>query len=111
MWIEAEGKKIGQVVNRDGKQWLVKRVRRDKHLFRALQGYGVDANAIDDWAPSLDGIVVIEEDTHDTYVVGMETFLTMSVERDYGYGRQYILPQIYWKASATADQLELFDEA
>ena len=75
---------------------LKKSILASRHIHRALQAIGFDAGVIEALPPEVKFIEVREKEQDVTYWVDVETFRLRSVERDYGHGRQYLLPLSFW---------------
>lgn len=83
-----------------------KRVRRSRHLHRALNAWGFDAGLMDDLGARVTGLVVTDTQSGEVWYVSGDVFRAERTEKDYGYGRQYFLNLKYW--DKTGDQESLF---
>jgi hypothetical protein len=61
-----------------------------------LQAIGFDAGVIEALPPEVKSIEVREKEQGCVYLVDLETFRENALTRDYGHGRQYLLPLSFW---------------
>ncbi len=87
-------KAVGQIKEEAGIRVLEKTVHKSKHLHKVLNAWGVDAAVVDRLQP--DVITVREREEGLTYRVDLRTFRENALTRDFGFGRQYLLPLAFW---------------
>jgi len=76
---------------------LWKKVKKSRHLYQTLNGWGWDEEII--MQASQKGaqeLKIIETEENKVYRVDIALFMDKAVEVNYGYGRQLILPIQYW---------------
>lgn len=73
---------------------FVKEVESKTHLFKNLEGYGIDGRVVNSLLKDgIDTIEIREKDTDSVYQVSTRRFKEQGHERKYGnHGFQYILP-------------------
>jgi len=86
-----------------------KPVVRSRHFFRAVGGYAIQAEVLDDLLKrGIKCIEIRETDTGNTYRAPLHSFLTHGVRFDAGHGEQVCLPLRYFEREDDA-QITLFD--
>jgi hypothetical protein len=82
-----------------------KTISGSKHFFRNPPGIGSDISALQDAAAAGASLLqVLDRETENVYSAQIKTVYEKGIERDYGFGRQVILPFRYWNISKAADQ-------
>nr|MBO2469031.1 hypothetical protein [Bacillota bacterium] len=103
--VRCRDKSIGRVEGDTFK----KRVHRARHFFRAVGGYAIQAEVLDDLLKrGIKCIEIRETDTGNTYRAPLHSFLTHGVRFDAGHGEQVCLPLRYFEREDDA-QITLFD--
>ena len=75
-----------------------KEVSYKKHYMKIYAGYGIDREIVDDheMQANCELIRLRETDTKRIYEASYDTFMTRSIEKDWGHGRQCFLSLKYW---------------
>ena len=101
-----QGSKIVGIVELlDGKRVLFKKVRKSKHLFRALDAWAVQEEILG----YIDEIVIEDIEDGIKYFSSVANILSHGIRRDLGYGCQVFLPRKFWNQNNNA-QLILEDD-
>lgn len=95
----------GKIVAESIDDTMIKKVKKSRHYFYNMQGWGMDNIILDKAKESgVKVIKVIDVEEEKTYVVSLEDFITYGVDVNYGHGAQKILSGQYWKID---NQLQL----
>ncbi len=89
---------------------FIKKVVREKHLFKAANAYAVDTDQLEYFAAAGVTEIQFHEDTGTTYSTTPAEFRVHGFEKQYpGYSRQTFLPLRYWR-SANASPAPAYSE-
>jgi hypothetical protein len=94
---QVTNKIVGEII--DG--IFVKKVVKQKHLFRIFGGYGIDKSILQDLQNlGIKQVKIIEKDTQNILITDIETFLKKGTFLpDKGFGEQYVLNLAYFNTN------------
>jgi len=88
-----EGKRVGVLFDRT----YTSPRKKSKHLFRAMDAWGIDTKIVEDLIHNVCLWIEIDDvEEHIVYKVPFDTFCKMGVKRDFGHAEQMFLPRSYW---------------
>ena len=88
----------GKIIGKVSGDVFSKRVIQSKHLFRALDAWGMDKSVIDNLVrEGVKKIVIHEKEGDIDYEVSVEDFVAKGIEGDFGHGKQIFLARVNFK--------------
>lgn len=90
--------KQGQMVGRIQDRTFIKEVYGHTHMLRQPMSWAIDCDMFDRViSPNCFSIHILDKDTGNKYICGVETFKKNKHKLNRKFGEQYYLELIYWK--------------
>jgi len=82
-----------------------KEVKRHKHYFRIVEGYGIQADVMEELKRrKIKKILIKETDTGDVLVSDLENWKIHEGKGNWGHGRQFVLSEKYMQKNGGQDE-------